>query len=318
MTMRAKSAGVSSRPSRRMVRSSSVPLSRPTGAARFCVCSACTTSPTPMPAACRACGLSAMVISRSMPPTTRTSATPVTPRNCRVRPGSAIRVRSPPVSVLDASVSCTIGKSFGSNLVRIGSSISGGRSLRICEMPSRMSCVASCRSLAKMNSTVITPKLSSALLWIFLTPLIAEICSSIGSMTSRSTVSGEAPGYGTATDTMGGETSGNSSVFSWTSAKMPNTTSASMLTTVMIGRRIEKSEMNTSVPCAGRRGRPHLHRACPASCPARPQPAARRLRPRPRRSPRVRSACRAVRASPRLSRSCRRARAAPTARRCAR
>ena len=95
-------------------------------------------------------------------------------------------------------------------------------------MPSRMSCVASCRSLAKMNSTVMTPKLSSALLWIFLTPLIAEICSSIGSMTSRSTVSGEAPGYGTATDTMGGETSGNSSVFSWTSAKMPNTTSASM------------------------------------------------------------------------------------------
>ena len=47
-----------------------------------------------------------------------------------------------------------------------------------------------------MNSTVITPKLSSALLWIFLTPLIAEICSSIGSMTSRSTVSGDAPGYG--------------------------------------------------------------------------------------------------------------------------
>ena len=61
-------------------------------------------------------------------------------------------------------------------------------------MPSRMSCVASWRSLAKTNSTVITPKLSSALLWIFLTPLIAEICSSIGSMTSRSTVSGEAPG----------------------------------------------------------------------------------------------------------------------------
>src|SRR4029434_10675286 len=78
--------------------------------------------------------------------------------------------------------------------------------------------------------------------------------------TSRSTVSGEAPGYGTDTDTMGGETSGNSSVFSWMSAKMPNTTSASMLTTVMIGRRIEKSEMNTLVPCARRRRRTHLHR----------------------------------------------------------
>ena len=42
----AKSAGVSSRPLSRIVRSSSEPLSRPTGAARFCACSAWTTSPT--------------------------------------------------------------------------------------------------------------------------------------------------------------------------------------------------------------------------------------------------------------------------------
>ncbi len=40
----------------------------------------------------------------------------------------------------------------------------------------------------------MTPKLSSELDWICLTPLIEAICSSIGLTTSRSTVSGEAPG----------------------------------------------------------------------------------------------------------------------------
>ena len=112
----------------------------------------------------------------------------------RVTPGIDEAGELGPVSVFDVSASGTIGKSFGSKRVRIGSSISGGRSLRICEMASRMSCVASCRFFAKWNSTVMTPKLSSELDWIFLTPLIAEICSSIGSTTSRSTVSGEAPG----------------------------------------------------------------------------------------------------------------------------
>ena len=72
------------------------PLRRPTGAARFCVCSASTTSPTPTPVACSARGSSSTVSSRSMPPTTRTSATPLTPRSWLVTPGSAIRVSSRP------------------------------------------------------------------------------------------------------------------------------------------------------------------------------------------------------------------------------
>ena len=41
---------------------------------------------------------------------------------------------------------------------------------------------------------MITPKLSSAFDCTCLTPLMAAICSSTGVMTSRSTVSGEAPG----------------------------------------------------------------------------------------------------------------------------
>src|SRR5687768_9877421 len=44
--------------------------------------------------------------------------------------------------------------------------------------------------------------------------------------------------------TIGGWTSGNSSVSSCSSAAMPNTTSASMATTVMTGRLIARSEMN--------------------------------------------------------------------------
>ena len=46
-----KSAGESSRPFRRIVRSSSAPSRRPTGEARFCDCRACTSCPTLTPVA---------------------------------------------------------------------------------------------------------------------------------------------------------------------------------------------------------------------------------------------------------------------------
>jgi hypothetical protein len=68
--------------------------------------------------------------------------------------------------------------------------------------------------------------------------------SSSRSTTSRSTCSGLAPGYGTPTNTMGALMSGNSSVSSRKSATSPNTASAIIVTTVMIGRLMAKSEMN--------------------------------------------------------------------------
>ena len=61
----------------------------------------------------------------------------------------------------DDSVSETIGWSFGSKRVRIGSSISVGRSLRMLEISSRISCVACCGSFSKTNSTMMLPKPSS-------------------------------------------------------------------------------------------------------------------------------------------------------------
>ena len=60
-------------------------------------------------------------------------------------------------------------------------------------------------------------------------------------------MSGDAPGYTIPTDTKGGATSGNSSVLSFSSAKMPKTASANIDTTVISGRLMAKSEMNSVV-----------------------------------------------------------------------
>ncbi len=193
-TMFSNSAGVASRPLRRIERSSSAPFTFPTGAARFCSCNACTTCDTPTPAACNASGLSSTVSSRSSLPGIVTSATPPIDRNSREIPGSASRVSSAGVSVDELSASDTMGRSVSLNFLMIGSSSSVGRSCRMLEIASRMSCVASVSGLSKRNSTVMKPKPSSARPFTCFTPAIEEIASSIGSSSSRSTPSGDAPG----------------------------------------------------------------------------------------------------------------------------
>src|SRR5688572_19835974 len=117
------------------------------------------------------------------------------------------------------------------------------------EISSRISCVACCGSFSKTNSTMMLPKLSSELEVMRSTPLMPEITSSIGSITSRSTTSGDAPGYGMATTTIGASISGNSSVSSCASATMPNTTRIIIATTVRTGRVIAVSEMNINQCC---------------------------------------------------------------------
>jgi hypothetical protein len=138
-----------------MVRSSNLPFTRPTGAARFWACSAPTTWATPTPAACSASGFSSTVSSRSTPPTRFTSATPGTLLIAPVTSGSAMRVSSSGERSGDDSVSETMGKSLVLIRVMIGSFISGGRSCRTSEILSRMSCEASCRSFEKLNWTVM-------------------------------------------------------------------------------------------------------------------------------------------------------------------
>ena len=115
-------------------------------------------------------------------------------RSSLVMPGSASRVSSAGVSWVDESESDTIGRSVSLSFRMIGSSISSGRSFRTSEMASRMSWVASCSGFSKRNSIMMKPKPSSARPFTFLTPLIEEIASSIGSSTSFSTPSGDAPG----------------------------------------------------------------------------------------------------------------------------
>ena len=57
-----------------------------------------------------------------------------------------------------------------------------------------MSCVASCSGFSNRNSMVMSPNPSSARPKTRFTPLMAEMASSIGSSTSFSTPSGDAPG----------------------------------------------------------------------------------------------------------------------------
>ena len=217
---------------------------RPTGTARFCDCNAPTTCATVMPAASIAAGLISTVSSRSMPPTTVASATPGMPRSKRVTPGSAMRVSEAAGSVDELSDNCTIGWSAGSKRVSTGSFISNGRSERMELILSRMSCDACCRSFSKRKKTVTLAKPSCAAPEMRSTPEMPLTASSTRSSTSRSTTSGEAPGYGIATLMIGCCTSGNSSVSSCQSEKRPKTTSATIETMVISGRLMAKSEMN--------------------------------------------------------------------------
>src|SRR6185437_8888552 len=72
--------------------------------------------------------------------------------------GSARIVSSFGLSVLDDSVSDTIGWSAGSNFLMIGSFISTGSLSRIPEIASRTSCAASSVGLEYTNCTMICAK----------------------------------------------------------------------------------------------------------------------------------------------------------------
>src|SRR5690349_14133566 len=82
-------------------------------------------------------------------------------------------------------------------------------------------------------------------------------------MTSRSTVSGEAPGYGTVTTITGCSTSGIWFTRSLFNASKPRHISAMMMTTVETGRLMLKSERSIALPRRGllvRRGHRRLRR----------------------------------------------------------
>jgi hypothetical protein len=109
----------------------------------------------PRPVAASSCGLTAIVISRLVPPTTLTEATPGIDDSSRWICCSASSVRSTGARSSDASTSDTIGKSEALNRDRIGSSISVGRSARFSEILSRTSWVASWMFRPKRKKTMM-------------------------------------------------------------------------------------------------------------------------------------------------------------------
>ena len=171
-------------------------FTRPTGAARFWACSAPTTSAAETPAAAMASGLSSTVSSRTCPPAMRTSATPCTARSSRFTSSSATRVSAGTGTVSEVSVSVTMGRSAGSKREMTGSSISRGSSWRLALIASRTSCDACCTSFSNSKKTMncAYPSIAEAMVRFPSMPLMEKSASSMGSITSRSTVSGEAPG----------------------------------------------------------------------------------------------------------------------------
>ena len=77
-----------------------------------------------------------------------------------------------------------------------------------------------------------------------LTPLMPATASSIGRVTSVSTSSGPAPGYGTSTFTKGKLTSGKRSMPRRPSETMPSTMKLTMTIVAKTGRLIEVSEIH--------------------------------------------------------------------------
>ena len=126
MTICPKADGLSMRPTSRMLWSSSVPRTLPTGAVAFWARSAATTSVTETWYSRSFSLFSSTDSSRFSDPLTLTTATPGRPRNLSASWSSARREMSAWLSVLDDSASCMMGCAPGSTRCRMGSRISVG------------------------------------------------------------------------------------------------------------------------------------------------------------------------------------------------
>src|SRR2546430_11844722 len=111
-------------------------------------------------------------------------------------------------------------------------------------MELRTSSLASIMFFLKLKMITNCAWLSLALERISYTPVTLCSVFSMRLTTSRSTVSGDAPGYGIVTTSTGCCTSGISLTRSLVSASTPAAINAMIRTTVPTGRRIEKSDRN--------------------------------------------------------------------------
>ncbi len=166
----------------------------PTGAVVFCFCSAATTSVTEIAYSRSFSAFSSTDSSRRSAPLTLTTATPGMARKRSARSSSASREIAAWLSVVLDSASCRIGCADGSTRVSTGSRISIGSLWRTLPIALRTSSAASIMFLSNLKISTICALPSLAVERTWSTPLI--VCSdfSMRLISSRSTVSGDAPG----------------------------------------------------------------------------------------------------------------------------
>ena len=148
------------------------------------------------------------------------------------------------VSVGAFTATETIGVEAGSIRRMIGSSISRGSSPRIAATLPRMSCEAFSVGTPTLNCTTTLDSPSCDVDSMWRTPSTVLTVSSMNFVTSRSTVSGDAPVYRVVTVTTGNSTSGKRSTFSAWYDVRPSTASAAIIIVAKTGCLIERSLRN--------------------------------------------------------------------------
>ncbi len=194
MTMRLNSSTDLARAWTRRGTSLPAPVIRPSGVSMFSARRPRMTSSTPIASASRRSGRISTLISRVTGPTRSTFPTPSTFSSRRFTFVSTSAVRSRGWRLVERTASETIGMPPMSIFSMIGSSMSAGRSPRMAAIFVRASCAARSVLISSWNSTTTCETPSRDVEPTCRTPAIGLTASSIGRDTSRSTVSGEAPG----------------------------------------------------------------------------------------------------------------------------
>ena len=189
-------------------------VNRPRGVLTFSDRIPAITSSTPIPSASRRAWSMSTLTSRLEEPTRSTFPTPGMFSKRRLTFFSTRVVRSLAGRVSDRTARDTIGAAAKSSFWMIGSSIPSGSSPRMAAILARASWAPSFSFTSSWNWTMTVETLSREIERTFFTPAIGLTASSIRLLTSRSTLSGEAPGNFVTMVTTGISTSGNMSTAS--------------------------------------------------------------------------------------------------------
>ena len=221
---------------------------RPSGVFTFSDARPATTSSTPMPRADSRAGSMLTSTSRFEDPISFARATPRMFSTRRLILRSASSVSSRGGIVLDRTAREMTGIAAKSNFWMTGSFMVSGRSRRMALIFALASCETSLTFTSSSNSTMTDERPSRDTELTCFTPEIELTASSIFRLTSRSTVSGDAPGYSVMIDRTGISTSGIMSMGSRLQENRPTVTRASIITVATTGRLMERFDRNIATP----------------------------------------------------------------------